>query len=606
MVIQREMELRRAGYVVVFVTLLCALAIASSEGRRKTVEMVLTNANCHASSDLDTDMGEKACMKELAEKEYQHEDEESLVPRIKTENMGKKVIRILPPDMKQDVLNCLRKKTMLSRGSESSSSLFDRFNKPTELLLIGGSNIHMKRLIRSSQDSSKRHLAEVPSPPAPPSPSPGAESPVTSPLPSPSHAPMPSPSHAPAKSPSHAPAKSPSHAPAKSPSHAPAKSPSHAPAKSPSLSPEKSPGLAPAKSPSLTPAKSPSRDLHPPVEAPEPPPDHTDVPDLPTPSVVRSPPPPRASSKSRPPKKHEEDQTVIIAGIVAAGLGVVLVVALLLFCCRRGEKSKVDPKDGQKDERPLLNISLSELSAGSSQKSYNLGNSGTKDVNADNGTKPHSFVGNLSANPENGTSMAEAPTSDGKSSAMPHLKPPPGRLDSQPPPAPAPAPAAAPPPPPPPAPRAPPPPPLKVGRPPPAPPGAIPGKSQAVPTGPHRRGSSGSSMDADSGSQKTKLKPFFWDKVLANPGQSMVWHEISAGSFQFNEEMMESLFGYTAAETNKGDRKKDSVSDPSLQYIQIIDAKKAQNLSILLRALNVTTAEVLDALEEGTRPLPFS
>lgn len=69
---------------------------------------------------------------------------------------------------------------------------------------------------------------------------------------------------------------------------------------------------------------------------------------------------------------------------------------------------------------------------------------------------------------------------------------------------------------------------------------------------------------------------------------------------------MESLFGYTAAETNKGDRKKDSVSDPSLQYIQIIDAKKAQNLSILLRALNVTTAEVLDALEEGTRPLPFS
>ena len=69
---------------------------------------------------------------------------------------------------------------------------------------------------------------------------------------------------------------------------------------------------------------------------------------------------------------------------------------------------------------------------------------------------------------------------------------------------------------------------------------------------------------------------------------------------------MESLFGYTAAETNKGDRKKDSVSDPSLQSMQIIDAKKAQNLSILLRALNVTTAEVLDALEEGTRPLPFS
>lgn len=62
---------------------------------------------------------------------------------------------------------------------------------------------------------------------------------------------------------------------------------------------------------------------------------------------------------------------------------------------------------------------------------------------------------------------------------------------------------------------------------------------------------------------------------------------------------MESLFGYSAVETNKGDRKKGSVSEPSVQYIQIIDAKKAQNLSILLRALNVTTEEVVDAIQEG-------
>lgn len=49
--IQREMELKRASYVVVFVILLCALAIASSEGRRKTIEMVLANADdCHFTS----------------------------------------------------------------------------------------------------------------------------------------------------------------------------------------------------------------------------------------------------------------------------------------------------------------------------------------------------------------------------------------------------------------------------------------------------------------------------------------------------------------------------------------------------------------------------
>lgn len=64
--------------------------------------------------------------------------------------------------------------------------------------------------------------------------------------------------------------------------------------------------------------------------------------------------------------------------------------------------------------------------------------------------------------------------------------------------------------------------------------------------------------------------------------------------------MIESLFGYTNMEKNKIERKKESASlEPSVQYIQIIDAKKAQNLSILLRALNVTTEEILDALQEG-------
>ena len=62
---------------------------------------------------------------------------------------------------------------------------------------------------------------------------------------------------------------------------------------------------------------------------------------------------------------------------------------------------------------------------------------------------------------------------------------------------------------------------------------------------------------------------------------------------------MESLFGYAAVEANKGNRKKDLASEPSVQYIQIIDPRKAQNLSILLRALNVTTEEVVDAIQQG-------
>lgn len=68
--------------------------------------------------------------------------------------------------------------------------------------------------------------------------------------------------------------------------------------------------------------------------------------------------------------------------------------------------------------------------------------------------------------------------------------------------------------------------------------------------------------------------------------------------------MIETLFGYTPGDKNKNEHKKMSSSqDPSPHYIQILDPKKAQNLSILLRALNVTIEEVCDALREGDLPL---
>lgn len=69
---------------------------------------------------------------------------------------------------------------------------------------------------------------------------------------------------------------------------------------------------------------------------------------------------------------------------------------------------------------------------------------------------------------------------------------------------------------------------------------------------------------------------------------------------RFSEEMIETLFGYNATDKNKDHTRKNSASqDPTFQYIQIIDPKKAQNLSILLKALNVTTEEICDALKEG-------
>ncbi|GFP86378.1 formin-like protein 5, partial [Phtheirospermum japonicum] len=155
-----------------------------------------------------------------------------------------------------------------------------------------------------------------------------------------------------------------------------------------------------------------------------------------------------------------------------------------------------------------------------------------------------------------------------------------------------------PPPPPPPGPRPPPPPPGS-GVPPPRPPPIGFKPPRPLNSGPQR---TSASIEEEAGSSKAKLKPFFWDKVLANPDHSMVWHQIKSGSFQFSEEMIESLFGYAPAPDgkNKNEAKKESSSqDVVPQYIQIIDAKKSQNLAILLKALNVTTEEVCDALEEG-------
>ncbi|XP_062077835.1 formin-like protein 5 [Humulus lupulus] len=152
----------------------------------------------------------------------------------------------------------------------------------------------------------------------------------------------------------------------------------------------------------------------------------------------------------------------------------------------------------------------------------------------------------------------------------------------------------------------PPPPPPKGGVPPPRPPQLPAGSKFARPPPPapkyslNASSSEGTDMDDEADAPKTKLKPFFWDKVLANPDHSMVWHQIKSGSFQFDENMIESLFGYAATDKSKTEPKKESSSqDPSPQFIQIIDQKKSQNLAILLRALNVTMEEVCDALREG-------
>ncbi|GAB4859479.1 hypothetical protein Ancab_010946 [Ancistrocladus abbreviatus] len=355
--------------------------------------------------------------------------------------------------------------------------------------------------------------------------------------------------------------------------------PSHSPSRSLQERAESTP--SPSKQKKTVPPSPPDKKKKiasspPPVKgkkAPSPPPGKGNK-SAPSPPPVKSKKPVSLDSKASQSKEHQksQDHLYVIGGAVAGSVALIMMV--LLVCLLRNNKAKSG--DGQRDERPLLT-----LSQGSSLIS-NAKDHGNPTAISNSSIKPNAHDAVLPGIPE---AFSDASSN---SDQLPQPKTP---ATAAPPPPP-PAPKAPPPPPPKAGPRAP-PPPMKGARPPPMPP-----KSAA-----NRRGQSssgeGSELTGDSDAARTKLKPFFWDKVLANPEHSMVWDEIRAGSFQFNEEMIESLFGYSADDKKKNDRRSRSSSDPSMSYIKIIDPKKSQNLSILLRALNVTTEEVRDALLEG-------
>jgi hypothetical protein len=68
---------------------------------------------------------------------------------------------------------------------------------------------------------------------------------------------------------------------------------------------------------------------------------------------------------------------------------------------------------------------------------------------------------------------------------------------------------------------------------------------------------------------------------------------------RFNEEMIESLFGCHSTDKKAGDGKKDLAAKDVPQFVRILDAKKAQNLAISLKALSVSAEDVRSAVMEG-------
>lgn len=98
------------------------------------------------------------------------------------------------------------------------------------------------------------------------------------------------------------------------------------------------------------------------------------------------------------------------------------------------------------------------------------------------------------------------------------------------------------------------------------------------------------------GSPLPKLKPLHWDKVRAAPNRSTVWDKLRSSSFEFDEEMIESLFGYNLQNSMKNDEVKSKTPSPSKH---VLEPKRLHNITILSKALNVTAEQVCGALIRG-------
>ncbi|KAL8222878.1 hypothetical protein R6Q57_020277 [Mikania cordata] len=100
-----------------------------------------------------------------------------------------------------------------------------------------------------------------------------------------------------------------------------------------------------------------------------------------------------------------------------------------------------------------------------------------------------------------------------------------------------------------------------------------------------------STQTGKDGTPLPKLKPLHWDKVRAASNRSMVWDKLRSSSFEFDEEMIESLFSYNLQNSNE--ELKSKSPSPSKH---VLEPKRLQNLTILLKALNVTAEQVCRAL----------
>ncbi|KAL8137779.1 hypothetical protein V2J09_003780 [Rumex salicifolius] len=102
------------------------------------------------------------------------------------------------------------------------------------------------------------------------------------------------------------------------------------------------------------------------------------------------------------------------------------------------------------------------------------------------------------------------------------------------------------------------------------------------------------------GKDQVALKPLHWEKLNVDTDHSMVWDKIQKGSFQYNGDIMEALFGVLAT-NRKSPKEENQTPKPGSESskIFILDPRKSHNTAIVLKSLGIPRAELIDSLLQG-------
>ncbi|KAI9177525.1 hypothetical protein LWI28_016322 [Acer negundo] len=141
------MEMRRGNYAVIFVILLCALATASIECRNRVAQSFLNDGlGALKSPEIDQELAEQSwmhCRKELVKKTDGFSGFELYSPREGSTDLKStllirrkihRAINVLPTQVKQSLLDCLRKERIGLDVSAKEAGLKHWFFKSVELL----------------------------------------------------------------------------------------------------------------------------------------------------------------------------------------------------------------------------------------------------------------------------------------------------------------------------------------------------------------------------------------------------------------------------------------------------------------------------------------